>query len=95
MGACSSDKNRNYYYYIWIDANINNFENSEYIRELSRKYPNISIFNNIKDAMKHLENIKFYLTYIIVSGSLFTNYISKFNFSKSHNIHIKINKRKN
>ena len=76
MGACSSDKNRNYYY-IWIDANINNFENSEYIRELSRKYPNISIFNNIKDAMKHLEKIKFYLTYIIVSGSFFTNYISK------------------
>ena len=77
MGACSSDKNRNYCYYIWVDANINNFENSEYIRELSRKYPNISIFNNIKDAMKHLEKIKFYLTYIIVSGSLFTNYISK------------------
>ena len=76
MGINSIKKNKNYDY-IWIDKNINNSENNEYSKLLSKSYSNISFFNNIKDAMKHLEKIKFNLTYIIISGSLFIDYISE------------------
>ena len=64
--------------YIWIDPNINNSENSEYTKNLSKIYANISkisFFTNIKDSMKFFQNIKFNLTYIIVSGSLFSQFI--------------------
>ena len=34
-------------------------------------------FDNMKDAMKYLQGIKFNLTYVIVSGSLFPDFISE------------------
>ena len=63
--------------YIWVDSNIYNSENLEYIKQLSNAYSNLYIFTNIKDALKCLEKIKFCLTYFIVSGSLFPNYVSE------------------
>ena len=63
------------YYYIWIDSNIKNKENSDYSRELESKYPNIAFFENIKDALIYFRKIKFSLTFIIVSGSLFPEFI--------------------
>ena len=65
-------------YYIWIDPNINNRENTEYANTLKKIYKNFSLFTNIKDAIKKLKNIKYQLTYIIISGSLFLEYISIF-----------------
>jgi hypothetical protein len=32
------------YFYIWVDSNINNSENSEYSRRLVKKFPNIGLF---------------------------------------------------
>ena len=66
-----------YYYYIWIDSNINNLENSGYAKKLAIKYPNISLFTNVADGIKYFKKIKFYITYIIISGSLFNEFISK------------------
>ena len=63
--------------YIWVDSDINNSEYLEYTKQLSNAYSNLYIFTNIKDAIKCLENIKFCLTYFIVSGSLFPNYVSE------------------
>ena len=62
-------------FYIWIDQNINNYENNDYAKRLKKKYLNVNCFNNIKDALECLKGIKFNLTYIIVSGSLFSEFI--------------------
>ena len=64
-------------YYIWVDSKIKNSENSVYTDYLSKKYDTISSFTNIKDAMKYLQKIRFRLTYIIVSGALFAEFISE------------------
>ena len=74
MGSESTKKNKNYYY-IWIDAKIQNSENSKYAKELSNIYAHTSFFTDINEAMKYLQEIKFKLTYIIVSGSLFPEFI--------------------
>ena len=73
MGIGSVKKNIDY---IWVDSNIGNSENSEYVKKLSKKYDNISTFPNVKDALTCLQKIKFNLTYVIVSGSLFDKFIS-------------------
>ena len=65
MGAESIKKNKDYYY-IWVDAKMDNSENSNYAKTLSNTYSNISFFTNIKDAMKYLQKIKFSFTYVIV-----------------------------
>ena len=64
-------------YYIWVDSKIKNSENSVYANYLSKQYDKISSFTNIKDAMKYLKKIKFKMTYIIVSGALFAEFISE------------------
>ena len=76
MGTGSVKKNKDYYY-IWVDSKIKNSENSEYAKNLSKTYANISFFDNIKDAIKYLQKIKFDLTYIIVSGKLFAEFITE------------------
>ena len=78
-GESSSESNKKNkdYYYIWVDSKIKNSENSEYAKFLSKTYANISFFNNIKDALKSLQKIKFNLTYIIVSGSFFAEFITE------------------
>ena len=63
------------YFYIWIDSNINNSENSQYSSYLIKKYPNMAFFTKVRDAIEYLINIKFHITYIIVSGSLFELFI--------------------
>ena len=65
------------YEYIWVDSNINNLENSAYSRELVKKYPNIVLCQNVEDAKIYFEKIKFRIIYIIVSGSLFVDFISQ------------------
>ena len=65
------------YFYIWVDSNINNSENSEYSRSLIKKFPNIGLFTNVRDAIEKFKNIKFHISYIIVSGSLFAELIKE------------------
>ena len=80
MGAaCSSisEKKNKDFYYIWVDSKIQNSENYEYAQYLSKTYENISFYNNIKDAIKYVQDIKFNLTYIIVSGSFFAEFIAE------------------
>ena len=64
------------YYYIWIDSKIKNSENFEYSKELRKKYPNITLFENLENGIKYLLKIKFKITFIIVSGSFFPEFIS-------------------
>ena len=52
MGIGSVKKNIDY---IWVDSNIGNSENSEYVKKLSKKYDNISTFPNVKDALTCLQ----------------------------------------
>ena len=65
-------------FYIWIDSNIYSKENSEYANILKKFYKNLKLYTNIEDAIKFIKNINYQLTYIIISGSLFLEYISKF-----------------
>ena len=73
-----SIKKNEYNYYIWIDPNINNKENTEYAKTLSKFYKNLFLFTKIEEAIKFIKNINYQLTYIIISGSLFMEFISKF-----------------
>ena len=79
MGAKSDkdDRKKKVYYYIWVDAKIDNMENSKYAKGLSKIYSHISFFNNVQDGMKCLQDIKFKWTYFIVSGSLFVDCLSQ------------------
>ena len=71
-------KKNEYNYYIWIDPNINNKENTEYAKTLLKFYKNLFLFTKIEEAIKVIKNINYQLTYIIISGSLFMEFISKF-----------------
>ena len=73
----NSLKNPNYYDYIWIDSDINNQENSGYSEELLKTYTNIAFFRRVNDALKFFTKIKFKMISIIVSGSLFPDFIKK------------------
>ena len=64
------------YYFIWVDSNMRNFENSEYVNYLSKINAYQYYFTKIQDAMICLQKIQFSLTYFIVSGSLFPEFIS-------------------
>jgi hypothetical protein len=77
MGLSGEIKKNKKNNYIWVDSNIYNSENLEYTKQLSNAYSNLYIFTNIKDALKRLDKIKFCLTYFIVSGTLFPNYVSE------------------
>ncbi len=70
-------KNGQYYNYIWIDSNINNQENSKYCKSLAKNYPKFAFFNKVEDGIKYFTQVKFRLIYIIVSGSVFPEFISQ------------------
>ena len=63
---------------IWIDPNINNNENTKYIKDLeSFKNTRIYPFKDISDSLEKIKTIKFEDTHIIVSGSLYSEFIKK------------------
>ena len=69
-------------YVIWIDPNVDNEENTYYTKEM-KKIKNIEIYchKNVDDALvliKYKNDLRFSETYIIVSGSLYTEFITKF-----------------
>ena len=64
---------------IWIDKNIDNKENILYLEELNNiKNTKISPFKNVIDALTLIKKIKFSETNIIISGSLYSEFIEKF-----------------
>ena len=63
---------------IWIDQNIGNEENQEYLKELSKNNLTIKCFRNVKEAIDAIKTIKFKETKIIVSGRLFIDFTRAF-----------------
>ena len=59
-------------YTIWIDENIDNDENTKYLKELESigllKY---RLFKEIDKAIIHMKYIEFQETKVIISGKLF------------------------
>jgi len=67
---------------IWIDPNINNEENTCYLKELRNiKDIKLSCFKNVMDALVLIKKLKFSETNIIISGALYIEFIE--NFEKS------------
>ena len=64
---------------IWIDPNIDNEENTKYIKELQDiNCFNIRYFKNVMDAITLIKSIRFIETNIIISGSLYTEFVERF-----------------
>ncbi len=67
---------------IWIDKNVNNNENTDYINSITYQSLNIKVdiynikkFIDIDSSIKHLKTLKFIETIIIVSGSLYKDFV--------------------
>ena len=64
---------------IWIDQEIDNKENKGYAEVLKELgYEDLNLFKKIDDAIEFMEKILFEETKIIVSGRLFSEFISAF-----------------
>ena len=64
---------------LWIDANIDNEENKEYIKELKLIGSiRLKLFKNIETAIEQLKYIEFKETKIIITGSLYTEFVKSF-----------------
>ena len=64
---------------IWIDPNVNDKENKDYVKELrDLGFLKIKCFNEVEDSIDYIKQIKFETTKIIVSGSFYIYFISKF-----------------
>ena len=60
---------------IWIDKNIDNAENSNYLNEFISLGYKVKIFKNIPEAINEIKKLHFEETFIIVSGSLYIKFI--------------------
>ena len=79
MGSSNSNLNNILNIIIWIDPNINNNENTKYLRQLeSYKNTKVHPFKNILDSIEFIKTLKFEETNIIISGSLYSEFIKKF-----------------
>ena len=66
-------------YIIWIDANVDNEENKEYLNSLKDiQNTKIRCFKNVGDSLTFIKRIKFAETNIIVSGRLYSEFIKTF-----------------
>ena len=66
-------------YVIWIDPNIYNEQNIEYIKELKEKNSfKLNLYNKVEDAIKYLKKLKFEETKVIVSGRLYAEFFTSF-----------------
>ena len=64
---------------IWIDVNYDNKENTSYLKEFNKiKTLKIKCFKDNDEAIKYIKAIKFEETNIIISGSLYTQFIENF-----------------
>ena len=60
---------------IWIDKNIDNAENSNYLNEFISLGYKVKTFKNIPEAINEIKKLHFEETFIIVSGSLYIKFI--------------------
>jgi len=66
-------------YTIWIDENIDNEENTKYLKELeSIGLLNYRLFKEINKAINHMKYIEFKETKVIISGRLYSEFVNKF-----------------
>ena len=65
-------------YVIWIDENVDNFENTGYLKDLNLLGYNVETFKNVDDGLEYVKSIKFESTKIIISGRLYVKFIKKF-----------------
>ena len=66
-------------YTIWIDENIDNEENNQYIKELELiGLLNYRLFKEIDKALNHMKYIEFQETKVIISGRLYSEFVNKF-----------------
>ncbi len=73
---------------IWIDQNIDNNENIDYLKEFEKKKSyDIFTFKNENDGLKKIKEIKFRKTFIIINGSSYHDFIFKF-INQINNIYI-------
>ena len=63
---------------ILIVENLSSFETITYMTELKKKFLNISKFDDIKAALFFLKCISFELTYVIISASLYNEFLQEF-----------------
>ena len=63
---------------IWIDENVDNFENTGYLKELNSLGYNVQCFKNVDEGFDLVKSIKFESTKIIISGRLYFKFIQKF-----------------
>ena len=61
---------------IWIDPEIDNFENSSYANELkSFSFIIFNCYKDIDEGLDYIKTIKFKETKIILSGKIYHNFI--------------------
>ena len=57
-------------YLIWIDSNIHNEKNTNYIKEIQSTFiMNIKLFTNVKEAINYIKEIRFESMKVIISGN--------------------------
>ena len=62
---------------IWIDTNIHNNQNTQYTKEIHKfKFLKIKVFENIKEAINYIKEIKFEIIKIIISGELYSEFLN-------------------
>ena len=64
---------------LWVDANIDNSENTEYVKELeSIGSLRLKLFKNIEEAIEQQKYLEFQETKVIISGSFYSEFIKSF-----------------
>ena len=63
---------------IFIGELVNDYENTSYQKYFKSKGYNLYAYSRINDGIEKLKNIKFTLTYIIIQGSNFDEFVTKF-----------------
>jgi len=63
---------------IWIDPNVDNDENTGYVKELNSLGYDVKCYKTVDDGMEKVKSIKFEDTKIIISGKLYIQFIKLF-----------------
>ena len=64
---------------LWIDADIDNEENKEFIKELkSIGSLRLKLFNNIENAIEQLKYLEFQETKIIIRDIFYSEFVKSF-----------------
>ena len=64
---------------IWIDPEIDNFENKNYLQELNNfLFIKIKAYKNIDEGLEYIKSLRFEVPKIILCGKLYYNFIQKF-----------------